>query len=84
MVQLFTVKLAQVIHKYLVYIPPVCEMLRREQVCPLCGILQGEQRDCEIHAPSRLPFRCGAAHGKPWDSGRVASILRKTTAEVWG
>ncbi|KAH6689252.1 hypothetical protein BKA61DRAFT_717673 [Leptodontidium sp. MPI-SDFR-AT-0119] len=60
---------------YLVYIRRFLEMLRREQSsCP----------DRSVSFLLRnLLFRSDQSPGKPWDSSRFTSILKKATTEVW-
>ncbi|KAK5292262.1 hypothetical protein LTR16_001987 [Cryomyces antarcticus] len=71
-VRLLPVQLGHVMYKYVVYIRPFTDMLRREQSSSLAI------------SPSRLLFRSGHALDKPWDSARLTAILKKATTEVWG
>jgi hypothetical protein len=71
-VRFMPVQLGHVMYKYLVYIRPFTDMLRREQSSSL---------DMPI---GRLLFQTSHARNKPWDSGRLTAILKKATAEVWG
>ncbi|KAH9204432.1 hypothetical protein DL95DRAFT_496407 [Leptodontidium sp. 2 PMI_412] len=63
------------VFKYLVYIRRFLDMLRREQ---------SSRPDPTLSLLSRnLLFRSDQTPGKPWDSSRFTSILKKATTEVW-
>lgn len=71
-VRFLPVRLGHVLFKYLVYIRPMVDLLRREQL--------GADRRAQQRLPTRLLFQ---NNGRPWPTSHLTDIVTKATLELW-